>query len=343
MKIRQILCIVIILALAIAASACGTVASPPPDYASAEAFEADLNAGKDLTGKTVSFVAAELNPQTLLGYNVMAGEHLNFISDTNPGVSSGDLVTVKVTEVRSLLGAWIIAYEKISVVPGTGASSSSGTAQSANTGGTVVATPMPTEQPMPLEIADHGMCAEPPSMGSDTVYLHYCSMIKNPNDTLIADSPKVNVTIKNGSGAVLATDSQTGFYVMPGDTITLIGMTAIPLSYITDDASINFNVSCSGFSSKDRGGLRSTDFEISNISELPGGFQNLITGEVTNLSSGEVDMVQLSLVLRKNGEIVYLETSYVDDLIPNVPQAFEFQRFSAWPEHDSIEISAQYW
>lgn len=48
-------------------SACGQP-QIPLDYGDEVAFEADLNEGKNLEGKTVSFTAAELHLQSLYGY-----------------------------------------------------------------------------------------------------------------------------------------------------------------------------------------------------------------------------------------------------------------------------------
>lgn len=86
---------------------------PHLDYANAEAFEAALNAGENLTGKTVRFVAGELHPQSIYGYNIWAGQHLNFVSPTHPNVEEGQEVTVKANEIISSLGSWIISYEFI--------------------------------------------------------------------------------------------------------------------------------------------------------------------------------------------------------------------------------------
>jgi len=83
------------------------------DYASAADFEAALNAGDDLTGKVVSFTVDEVVPDSAIGYNLQAGEHLNFCSDENPGFKVGDTVTAKVTKVTSMLGSYIITYEKV--------------------------------------------------------------------------------------------------------------------------------------------------------------------------------------------------------------------------------------
>lgn len=91
---------------------CGSSATTL-DYGDAESFEAALNAGENLEGKTVRFYASELHPDSAMGYNVWAGEHLNFISARNPDIKAGDIVDVKATEITSTMGSWFIKYEKI--------------------------------------------------------------------------------------------------------------------------------------------------------------------------------------------------------------------------------------
>ena len=81
------------------------------DYNDINEFEADLNEGKSMEGKVVSFVVDDINPQSAFGYNLITGEHLNFVSTSNPDVKVGDTVIVKVTEVSSMLGSWIIRYD----------------------------------------------------------------------------------------------------------------------------------------------------------------------------------------------------------------------------------------
>ena len=83
------------------------------DYGDAESFEAALNEGKNLDGKVVRFIAGEFHPQSKLGYNVWAGEHLNFVSSRNPDIQEGDTVTVKTTTIENMAGSWVINYEKV--------------------------------------------------------------------------------------------------------------------------------------------------------------------------------------------------------------------------------------
>ena len=83
------------------------------DYGDAQAFEEALNRGENLENKTLMFTVTELHPDSALGFNVCGGEHLNFISSRNPDLKVGDTAGVKATEITSLLGSWIIKYEKI--------------------------------------------------------------------------------------------------------------------------------------------------------------------------------------------------------------------------------------
>lgn len=103
---------------------CGTVKA---DYETAAAFETALNNGEDLTGKTVTFTVNEVKPNSAFGYNLQAGEHLNFCSTENPGVKAGDTVTVKVTDIQSMLGSYIIYYKLLNKTEGTGVSQQTAT------------------------------------------------------------------------------------------------------------------------------------------------------------------------------------------------------------------------
>ncbi|MCR1917412.1 hypothetical protein NSA03_09110 [Lactobacillus taiwanensis] len=94
-----------------------TVKLPKPDYATAEDAEAALNAGKVLEGKTVRFRVNDLRPKSAFGYNLETGKHLNFVSPHNPKVKVGDVVIVKVKEVTSTLGSFVIKYSNLHKVP----------------------------------------------------------------------------------------------------------------------------------------------------------------------------------------------------------------------------------
>jgi hypothetical protein len=83
------------------------------DYGDAESLEAALNDGDDCVGKIVKFKVTEVKPNSFFGYNLWAGEHLNFVSSSNPGVKKGGTITVKITKVDSTLGSWMIRYKRV--------------------------------------------------------------------------------------------------------------------------------------------------------------------------------------------------------------------------------------
>lgn len=83
------------------------------DYSEAEAEKA-LNDNKDLTGKTVKLTAQKIEPASAFGYKVEAGKHLNFVSEDNPKVQTGDILIVRVKKVKSVAGSFVIYYDMLS-------------------------------------------------------------------------------------------------------------------------------------------------------------------------------------------------------------------------------------
>lgn len=94
-------------------SSSSTLPGEGKDYATAAEAEAALNAGEDLTGATVTITVDDFEPASAFGYNIMTGEHLNFVSPQNPNVEVGQTLKVKITSITSTLGSFIINYEKI--------------------------------------------------------------------------------------------------------------------------------------------------------------------------------------------------------------------------------------
>ena len=70
------------------------------NYGDAESFEAALDEGENLENKVVQFVAGEIDPDSLYGYSVKAGDDMKFVSSRNPDIKEGDIVTVKVKQLN---------------------------------------------------------------------------------------------------------------------------------------------------------------------------------------------------------------------------------------------------
>ena len=191
----------------------------------------------------------------------------------------------------------------------------------------------------PLEIEDHGFYIDPAYSGKADGYMKFCVMIKNPNSSLTAKFPKATVTVRAGDGSIIATETQTGNIVAPYDTVTLCGQMSIPLSETDDSTTIEYEVDCSKFTHDEAS--CTSDFLISHVSQK-GSDRPSITGEVTN-TYGEPVRLNLALVLRKDGEIVYIENTFTDEIRTGKTVPFSFERYSPYPEYDTIEVSAHQW
>lgn len=86
------------------------------DYNDASSFENALNSGEKVEGKTVKFDVKDYKPNSLLGINCWSGEHLNFISDHELDVNTGDTIIGRVNEEpTNFLGSWEIKYDVIEI------------------------------------------------------------------------------------------------------------------------------------------------------------------------------------------------------------------------------------
>ena len=101
--------LVLLVFAAMLLTACGS-STAEPDYTTTE-FEEALNNGDDVTGKIVHVEIEELIPDSAFGYNLVAGEHLNFVSSKNPKKKSGDEMTVEIEEVENILDSYVIKYK----------------------------------------------------------------------------------------------------------------------------------------------------------------------------------------------------------------------------------------
>ena len=124
---KKILSFILILTLIIGLSGCGDTSSNNGtssnndssytiDYKDAKTFETALNNGEKVNGKVVRFEVAAYKPDSGLGINCWAGEHLNFISKKELDVEEGDVIVGRVTkEASTVLGSWKIPYEVLEI------------------------------------------------------------------------------------------------------------------------------------------------------------------------------------------------------------------------------------
>lgn len=86
------------------------------DYSDSSEFENALNSNQKVNGKTVKFYVNEYHPDSFWGINCWAGEHLNFISDNELDVKTGDYIIGRVKEEPAkFFDSWKIKYEIIEI------------------------------------------------------------------------------------------------------------------------------------------------------------------------------------------------------------------------------------
>ncbi len=125
---KKILSFIIILSLVFLFAGCdsvitdntsGDISDYTVDYDDAATFETDLVNETQTKGKFIQFIVKEYAPDSALGINCHAGEHLNFIFEEEIDVNQGDTVVVRITEEPTkifLLGSWKIPCEFIELV-----------------------------------------------------------------------------------------------------------------------------------------------------------------------------------------------------------------------------------
>lgn len=140
------------------------------DFKDAAEFEAALNNGEKVEGKTVQFSVIEYKPNSAMGINCWAGEHLNFISENEVSVENGDIVVGRVTkEASNVFGSWKIPYELIVINPDGKETELTTTPKPTATPKPTV-TPKPTATPMPSSEYEKAYIRE---MSNYTLYLMF--------------------------------------------------------------------------------------------------------------------------------------------------------------------------
>lgn len=120
---KKILFIAVTLLVVLSIASCGSDVTEDTynyviDYEDATEFETALNNGEKVKDKVVQFQVKDYVPDSILGINCHAGEHLNFLFETEPFVDKGDTIVVRITEEPSkvfLIGSWKVPCEFLDI------------------------------------------------------------------------------------------------------------------------------------------------------------------------------------------------------------------------------------
>lgn len=311
-----IVCLMFILSL----TACGT-SKTAVDFTSITDFESALNNGEDVTDKTVTLSVDKLVPDSAFGYNIQAGEHLNFCSAKNPGVDEGDMITVKVTSVTSMLGSYIIEYEMVDKDVSVKDSLGGGNENEIDA------------ELLPLEVKEFGY-----SMNGE--YLYYSVKIYNPNNDKAVEFPKFRVTARNEAGEVLATQEQTLSIIYPLQEFVFASQ-----AFDTDEIPTKVDIEI----------IEPDDYNIKKVSSLDNPEyiplkavstalrSDSVTGEIQNDNDYDLDMAVVTVVFRDEvGNMIGGTSTYIDPLKANSSTPFDMYLYIGFAS-ENYEVYANIW
>lgn len=258
------------------------------DYLDENEFELELNQGKKLEGLTVTFKVKDVKPDAVFGYNLWAGENLNFYFTENIGASIGDSVTVRADNITTILGTWQIRCELISLVEGDGS---------------LPATPKQNLKEM--VITDFGYSVF-------DGYLHVGFMLNNPNEEFYIQYPTVRITARGQSGVLLGTADMVLSEIYPNDTISYGGLAfavkETPATVeITPIEPEEYNVKHSSLVQE------YIPMNVLNYSVSGEDFCNVLLGEINNPNVYDVQQAVVIMMYRDiDDRILFAETTYVN-------------------------------
>lgn len=318
---KKIITLILSIALAITLVACGA-SEVSVDYGNVVDFEAALNAGEDLTDKVVTVSVDKFVPDSAFGYNIQSGEHLNFCSSNNPNVEVGETVTVKIKEVTSVLGSYIINYEMLKKEQSNNAETQNkDTAQNKQS------------KLLPIEVKEFGY-----SMQNE--YVYYSVNIYNPNENKAIEFPVFRITARNDAGELLATEEQTLSIIYPQQNFVYASQ-----AFDVDEVPANVEIDV----------LEPKDYQIRNVSTLdnpeyiPLDVINTtfrtdrIVGEIQNNNDYDLDSAVVTVIFRDdNGKLVGGTSTFVDSLKANSTTPFDISIHQEFVT-DNFEVYANIW
>ena len=174
---------------------------------------------------------------------------------------------------------------------------------------------------------------------SEGGYMNAGVIIENPSQDTAYEFPKIIATAFDANGAVLATETQVLNEIQPGERQAF---NVFMSCNGQEPARIDFSVENGNKVAPSSKAIKSSDLIISGTNERQDRFNQSVTGMVKNNSQNNSKGVAVTVLLRKEGQIVYGYTSFVDDLGAGQEKPFDISIHTK-AEHDSYEVSAIDW
>lgn len=172
------------------------------------------------------------------------------------------------------------------------------------------------------------------SQDEDLGYLNYGVLIKNPTNQLV-QYPVYSITLYDKDGKIISSEEQTLTGISANDTVAF-GTSVDSKGKKVDKIEFKSKVADDDFTNNEF--VKSTDFVISNVNTIDASF----TGEVENNSEKDFSQVALTLILKKDGKIIYGDTNYIENLKSKDKSPFEINEYII-PQYDTYEIYAIAW
>ena len=296
-----------------------------------KALMASQDDSKEFTYKNeeLSFPISMMGVQTTI--------HMHRLDQTEQAASSAN------SKVSSQDSSQNDAASEVSTDPETADDSAEFSEESSATASSVVPSNNTDVNDATLDLGRSGFFVHD-NQYSDSYYIEYASELTNNGKNYAVEFPKLQITFEDGSGNVIATDTQTGFYVMPGDTIALSSQIEVPKDAIDDDTTYSFSTDGDTVKATSLDIPKASDFTFANVNETSSSSGTKITGKVS-YSSGQLsrEMIALTALAFKGDTVVGIATTYIDAPAPGQETAFQIEAYDTFPDHDSLQVYAQVW
>ena len=193
---------------------------------------------------------------------------------------------------------------------------------------------------LPLELVDSGYSVY---KSSSYINLPYTVVIHNPNEGFAVEFPTIIVTARDDGGAILSNEEQVLSYVAAGDTVTYSNYAFWEGSVIPASVDISVKTGKNDYAVQSSKFITSDSFEFKNVTVKKGRWDLKVTGEVTNLSENDMNMVEISVNFLKDGKYIGGDSSYIDDIYAGETSVFEISVYCGIDDYDDVVMSGSEW